>query len=233
MRDAVAAAAPDRLASQFALAPANQGKTSDPACRFPRLLTPKKVRCSAPPAPIAAGVAQRTQLSFSETWTIAKERSKSGVAREIPLSDAAMRIIEGLPRVAGADGFIFSTTGATAVSRFPRAKTAIDQMTLEMMKKQAEARGDDPASVTPARWSFHHLRRTIAWNLERLGVKLEVAEAVLDDASGRRAGIAGFYPRREYVAERRIALAVWANRLAAIVTCPATPAIDSGKARLQ
>jgi integrase len=181
------------------------------------------------------GLGRWSEIDFgSKTWTIAKERSKSGVAREIPLSDAAMRIIEGLPRTAGGDGFVFSTTGGTAVSRFSRAKAAIDQMMLEMIKKQAEARGDDPASVrTPARWSYYHLRQTVAWNLQRLGVKLEVAEAVLDDASGRRAGIAGVYPRREYSAERRIALAVWANRLDAIVSGPAAPESDPGNAKFQ
>ena len=87
------------------------------------------------------------------------------------------------------------------------------------MKEQTEKRSGDTASVrAPARWRFHHLRRTVAYNLQRLGVRLEVAETALDDVSGNRAGITGVYPRAEHAAEKRNALAAWANRLDAIVT---------------
>jgi integrase len=182
------------------------------------------------------GSARWSEIDFvSKTWTIAKERSKKGVAREIPLSDAAMRIIEELPRAGGRDDFVFARSGGAAVSDFSRAKAEIDKTVLETMKRQAEARGRDPALVTaPALWTFHHLRRTVAWNLQKLGVKLEVAEAVLDDAFSGPAWIAGLYPTREYAAEKRIALAVWANRLDAIVTGSAAPYIIApAEAKLQ
>jgi hypothetical protein len=74
----------------------------------------------------------------------------------------------------------------------------------------------------PAPWTFHHLRRTVAANLQRLAVKLEVARAVLGDARMIRTGVAGVYPIHEYSVDKRIALAVWANRLAAIVASGAT-----------
>ena len=58
-----------------------------------------------------------------KTWTIAKERSKSGLAHEIPLSHTAIEILRGLPRIGDKkDGFIFTTNGRTAVSGFSRAK---------------------------------------------------------------------------------------------------------------
>lgn len=158
----------------------------------------------------------------TKTWTIAKERSKNGVAREIPLSDAALRIIENLPRVEGGDSLLFATTGETAAEGFSGAKTAIDRTMFEMMKGEAEARGGDPTLLRPpAPWTFHDLRRTVAANLQRLGIKLEVAQAVLGDARMGRAGVTDVYPTREYSAEKRIALAVWANRLAAIVSSAA------------
>jgi hypothetical protein len=62
------------------------------------------------------------------------------------------------------------------------------------------------------------LRRTVATNLQKLGVRLEVTEAVLNHVSGSRAGIVGVYQRHEYAAEKRAALDAWARRLDAIVT---------------
>ena len=48
----------------------------------------------------------------AEIWTIAKERSKNGVAHEIPLSDAAIAILKSLPQIGDRkDALIFSTTG--------------------------------------------------------------------------------------------------------------------------
>jgi hypothetical protein len=38
---------------------------------------------------------------------------------------------------------------------------------------------------------LHDLRRTVATGLQRLGVRLEVTEAVLNHISGSRGGIAG------------------------------------------
>ena len=58
----------------------------------------------------------------------------------------------------------------------------------------------------------------MATNLQKLGVRLEVTEAVLNHVSGSRAGIVGVYQRHEYADEKRAALDAWARRLDAIVT---------------
>jgi hypothetical protein len=50
------------------------------------------------------------------------------------------------------------------------------------------------------------LRRTVATGLQRLGVRLEVTEAVLNHISGSRGGIAGVYQRHDWAAEKRAAL---------------------------
>jgi hypothetical protein len=58
--------------------------------------------------------------------------------------------------------------------------------------------------------------------------------AVLDDALSGPAWVAGLYRTREYAAEKRIALAVCANRLDAIVTGSAAPYIIApAEAKLQ
>jgi integrase len=81
-------------------------------------------------------------------WTIPKERAKNGVAHEVPLSDAAIAILEALPRVdapkiAGQPArshFVFTTTGKTPVSGFSRAKEQIDAAMAEILNADA---GDD------------------------------------------------------------------------------------------
>src|SRR5690606_22282815 len=66
-------------------------------------------------------------------------------------------------------------------------------------------------------WRWHDLRRTVATGMQRLGVRLEVTEAVLNHVSGSRAGIAGVYQRHDYADEKRQALDRWAAELVRIV----------------
>src|ERR1700733_1984254 len=146
----------------------------------------------------------------AKTWTIAKERSKNGVAHEIPLSDAAIALLKQLPRIGDRkDALIFSTTGLTAVSGFSRAKDAIDNVILA-------ARGAEVGA--PDRWTFHDLRRTAASGMAGLGIAPHVVEAVLNHRSGTIKGVAAVYNRYSYATEKRQALDAWARRLEAIVT---------------
>jgi hypothetical protein len=46
-------------------------------------------------------------------------------------------------------------------------------------------------------WWLHDLRRTLATGLQRLRVRLEVTEAVLNHLSGSRAGVVGIYQRHD------------------------------------
>ena len=138
----------------------------------------------------------------AKTWTLPVARTKNKREHIIPLSDSAMRIVEALPRIGDKrDGFIFTTTYRSAVSGFSRAKLAIDKAT----------------GAFAEQWTFHDLRRTVATNLQKLGVKLEVTEAVLNHVSGSRAGIVGVYQRHNYADEKRAALAAWDDRLAQII----------------
>ena len=145
-----------------------------------------------------------------KTWTIAKERSKNGVAHEIPLSNPATQIVARLPRVGEKkDGLIFTTTGATPVSGFSRAKAAIDGAMVETVKE----RGGDP--IPP--WVFHDMRRTAASGMAGLGIAPHVVEAVLNHRSGTIKGVAAVYNRYSYATEKRDALDKWAARVSVIV----------------
>lgn len=151
--------------------------------------------------------ARRSEVNIeARTWTIAKERSKNGVAHEIPLSDAAIDILKSMPRIGKGDGFIFTTNGKTAVSGFSKAKALIDA-------KMAALAG---AEVAP--WVLHDLRRTAASGMAGIGIPPHVVEAVLNHKSGTIKGVAAVYNHYNYAAEKRQALNSWAHRLDAIVT---------------
>ncbi len=142
----------------------------------------------------------------AKTWTLPPARTKNKRQHEIPLSDDAVAIIKALPRVEGKPGFVFTTTGRTPVSGFSRAKRQIDAAVLKARDGSA-----------PEHWTLHDLRRTVATNLQKLGVRLEVTESALNHVSGSRGGIVGVYQRHEYAAEKREALDAWATRLRTIV----------------
>jgi integrase len=140
----------------------------------------------------------------AKTWTLPKERAKNGVTHVIPLSDMAIEILQKLPRIANNGDFVF-TFGRVAVKGFARKKIELD----------AAIAADTGASI--AGWTLHDLRRVVATNLQRLGVRLEVTEAVLNHVSGSRSGIVGVYQRHDFAAEKRAALDSWARRLDALV----------------
>ena len=62
------------------------------------------------------------------------------------------------------------------------------------------------------------MRRTAATGLQKLGVRLEVTEAVLNHIAGSRAGIVGVYQKHTWADEKRAALAAWGDRVEAIVS---------------
>jgi integrase len=168
----------------------------------------------------------------ARTWTIAKERSKNGVAHEIPLSDAAMRIVDGLPVIgSGRDGFVFTTTGGTPVSGWSRAKAQIDAAVLEAVRADAAVRGEKLEDATaPEHWTLHDIRRTAASGMAGLGIVPHVVEAILGHRSGTIKGVAAIYNRYSYAAEKRAALNAWARRLEAIVHGPPSNVIQKANA---
>ena len=103
----------------------------------------------------------------------------------------------------------------TPFAGWSKAKGALDKAIVEARAKAAAAAGTCPAPLAP--WSVHDLRRTVATGLQRLGVRLEVTEAVLNHISGSRGGIAGVYQRHDWAAEKRAALDAWAAHVLATV----------------
>ena len=143
-----------------------------------------------------------TGLRWSEikddTIILGRDRTKAGEAHSIPLSPHALDIIKQLPRIGPSD-FVFTINGRNAVTDLAASKERLDGLT------------EIPA------WHTHDLRRTVATGLQRLGINLQVIEAVLGHVGGSRSGIVGVYQRHSFDAEKRTALEAWAREVERIV----------------
>ncbi|HEX8580213.1 MAG TPA: site-specific integrase, partial [Allosphingosinicella sp.] len=130
-------------------------------------------------------------------WTIPAARAKNGKAHLVPLSAETVEVLtalagsEALPR----SGSLFPSAGDRPFSR--AARRIRNALSSEL-----------GSELEP--WSWHDIRRTVATGMQRLGVRLEVTEAVLNHVSGSRSGIVGVYQRYEWLDEKRAALAAWA-----------------------
>lgn len=137
------------------------------------------------------------------SWLIPTFRTKNGTAQLVPLSLGAVAVLD---QTAGGkswprSGYVFSTTGKTPVSGFSKAKRRLDELMSQALDERFSA------------WRAHDIRRTLATGLQRLGVRFEVTEAVLNHVSGSRSGVAGVYQRYEWAHEKREALEKWAGHL--------------------
>ena len=72
---------------------------------------------------------------------------------------------------------------------------------------QVERLLDEASGVTD--WRLHDLRRTAASNMQELGIRNEVVQAILNHAVP---GVGGIYLRSELEEEKADALAIWATR---------------------
>ncbi len=170
-----------------------------------------------------------SEVDFSNaTWTIPAERAKNAKVHIVPLNALAMSALEEMrpqaDKTVKADSLIFTTTGKTPPSGWSRAKQRIDAAILAKREQAAAEMEADIDSVTaPARWTLHDLRRTLATGLQRLGVRFEVTEAVLNHISGSRSGVAGIYQRHSWADEKRAALDAWGAHVERLIGSEAPP----------
>jgi integrase len=143
-----------------------------------------------------------TGLRWSEikddTIILGRDRTKAGEAHSIPLSPPALAILKQLPRIGPGD-FVFSINGRNPVTDLAASKEKLDGL------------------IKIPSWHTHDLRRTVATGLQRLGINLQVIEAVLGHVGGSRSGIVGVYQRHSFDAEKRTALEAWAREVERIV----------------
>jgi integrase len=127
----------------------------------------------------------------TRTITIAKERTKNGTEHIVPLSDAALSILQGTMRRGDRD-FVFGARDG-GFSGWSKSKIALDK-----------------AAALKDEWRLHDLRRTVRTGLGKLGVQPHIAEAVLNHLPPK---LIRTYDRNTYAAEKKAALDLWATHL--------------------
>ena len=124
------------------------------------------------------------------------------------MSAQAVEILTGIVRRDDRD-LAFGASGGP-FSGWSKSKERLDG---RMLKRLQET--DPEAKLAP--WRLHDLRRTCATRMADLGVLPHVIEAVLNHISGHKAGVAGVYNRSSYSAEKKAALTLWGDQVAALV----------------
>ena len=154
-----------------------------------------------------------TGLDWSELdrpaalWSLPGERSKNKEGHRVPLNALAVEVLDGIahgpkwPKT----GRVFSTSTGGAFTAHARGKRQLDTVLAK-----------DATDSLPA-WRLHDLRRTLATGLQRLGVRFEVTEAVLNHLGGSRSGVAGVYQRHGWGDEKRAALDAWGRHVAGLL----------------
>lgn len=128
-----------------------------------------------------------------DTWTIPAERYKTKIPNVVPLSEAAMAVVAGLPQIGP---YVFSTLGDRPFSGFSKCKQRLD------------------AKSGVKSWVLHDLRRTAKTLMQRAGVRPDISERVLGHVIP---GVEGTYDRHDYIAEKRSALEQLAATIDTIV----------------
>src|SRR5262249_35799113 len=122
--------------------------------------------------------------------------TKNGEQHDIPLSAPARELLNSIPRLGA---FVFTFSGAKPINGWSRPKAKLDTV----------------SGVND--WHIHDIRRTVATGLEKLGIKLQVTEAILGHTSGSRAGIVRVYQTHDYAEEKRAALEAWGSHVMALM----------------
>jgi integrase len=146
-------------------------------------------------------------------WRLPSHRTKNGEPNTVPLNDLAVDELDRVaigsawPRV----GRVFPTSTGARFTGYAKGKAKLDALILQ--------EGGRP--LPP--WRLHDLRRTLATGFQRLGVRFEVTEAVLNHVGGSRAGVAGIYQRHDWRVEKREALDRWNEHLRDVFRGVETP----------
>jgi integrase len=156
-------------------------------------------------------------------WTLPRTSTKSKRTHDVPLSAAALEILNKAPKFKGPYVFT-STSGERPISGFSKAKTAIDGAILDR-RKEADAKAEEIDE-----WHIHDLRRTMATWLSDNGIPSEVCGAILNHApaANMKNPVTAVYARSKFAKEKREALDAWAQYITALTADnPAAKAISA------
>jgi integrase len=171
----------------------------DDACRFQRLPHILRVLLLTLQRRSELALAEWREFNFTEkTWRIPDEHAKAGKGHVLPLSEWAIEELQKLKVMADGSRYVLPNADGSGPAD-PKYITRSVARCLKRFQKHGVA------AFTP-----HDLRRTGRTGLARLGVKVDIAERVLNHARER---IEATYDVHEYVDEKREALQTWAKYL--------------------
>ena len=127
-----------------------------------------------------------------DTITLPKVITKNKQPHTFPIGEMARPFLKG-------DGYLFGNKKGTSFSGFSKSKARLDKV------------------VPMPHWTLHDLRRTYAVSMQRIGVSIQVTEALLNHVSGTRGGIVGIYQRYDYLKEMREAVLAYEQFLATLL----------------
>lgn len=128
-------------------------------------------------------------------WTIPKENTKNGRAHAVPLSDAALDIIEST----GTAPFVFSSTGGDkSVSGYSYIKKKVDK------------------AIEFSDWTYHDFRRTMTTRMAELAIPDHIVDRVLNHSVARSTR-AKHYDRYSYMREKAESLETWSEEVLQII----------------
>jgi integrase len=153
-------------------------------------------------------VAAMAWAEMSErTWAIPPARHKTAASVVLPLSGAAEKVLDEVPRVQGCE-FVFSTDGRRPISGFSTFKLRFD------------------IACGVKDWRLHDLRRTARSLMSRAGIAPDIAERCLGHVIG---GVRGVYDRHDYAAQMRHAF----EALAALIERIVHPGLEENVVELR
>jgi integrase len=172
----------------------------DDACRFQRLPHVLRVLLLTLQRRSELALAEWREFNFIEkTWTIPDAHAKAGKGHVLPLSDWALEELQKLKVMANGSRYVLPNADNSAPID-PKYITRSVARCLKRFKKHGVA------AFTP-----HDLRRTGRTGLAKVGVKVDIAERVLNHARDR---IEATYDVHEYLDEKREALEKWTQYVA-------------------
>jgi integrase len=147
---------------------------------------------------------QRATEIGSLTWgeivddeiILAPDRTKNRRPHRVALTPAARAILDARPRGEAWD-YVFARRQGRPLKAWSSFKKALDKRSL----------------LAP--WCHHDLRRSAVTHMAELGASPHVIEAVINHASGHKAGVSGVYNRSKLEPQKRAALTLWSEHLLA------------------
>ncbi len=149
-------------------------------------------------------------------WHLPAERTKTGVANDIPLTPLALKILDACPQFIDVDTvFTSGKNGEKPVAAWSSFKLRIDAAILDVQHEDAKEQGAGPATVEPLeRWTFHDLRRSCASILQGLEIPDRTIDRILNH---RLPGERKTYNKNPLIKEKTRALQALADHVEAAV----------------